>query len=219
MTGQPHPRTPRGLILLIRMTIRLTTVACCIALASCNQFASIALVDSGADTGRVDHGDGDVGSDPDASSSESPEQPADASMDAGMPSSPPTAGNGDGDASDSAGNGDASDSAGSGDAFDRAACVDRPVVAVCDPTKEGMCAGTTQCVVDLLAPTLAGYCVFSTPIDVICFGSFATESCPPTFFCYGGACRELCLCDEDCSTGRCCGEPIGDYGFRLCAEC
>jgi len=78
-----------------------------------------------------------------------------------------------------------------------------------------------QCMTDLLAPTPTGYCVFSTPFPDggICYGSGVTESCPPTFTCIFNVCREICLCDDDCSTGRCCGEPVGAGGFKLCADC
>lgn len=101
-----------------------------------------------------------------------------------------------------------------------AECINRPVVTGCDPTVEGTCPDLMQCVIDLLAPTAAGVCVFSTPMgEEMCFSSPMTESCPPTFTCFWGVCEEMCLCDEDCSTGRCCGEPVGDQGFKLCADC
>jgi len=100
-------------------------------------------------------------------------------------------------------------------------CVGRPTVTVCDPTMEGGCPDLMQCVIDMMAPTAAGVCAFSTPMgEDFCFSTpMMTESCPPTFTCYWGICQELCLCDEDCSTGRCCGDPIGDKGFKLCADC
>ncbi len=150
--------------------------------------------------GEGEDGISGEGPDSDASAAEGPDVPSDAGTDAGVPPSPPAADN--------------------GDASGGAGCVGRPLVTGCDPTIEGGCPDLMQCVIDLLAPTPTGYCVFSTPMGAgMCVGSPMTESCPPTFTCFGGFCQELCLCDEDCSTGRCCGEPVGAQGFKLCADC
>lgn len=148
-------------------------------------------------------------SDSDGSSSETPTGFSDAGADVNSLPRPP--------AVDNEYNSDKEDKDVSSD---NTGCVDRPLVIGCDPTVPGGCPDLMQCVIDPLATTAAGVCIFSTPMgEEICFSSPMTESCPPTFVCFYGICQELCLCDEDCSTGRCCGDPVGTQGFKLCAEC
>ncbi|MGD8862209.1 MAG: hypothetical protein PVI30_19510 [Myxococcales bacterium] len=98
----------------------------------------------------------------------------------------------------------------------------RPEVAVCNPVTNVGCQASLQmqCAVDLLAPGLAGYCIFRGLYDGgTCFNSGVTEDCPPTQTCYGGECRKLCFCDADCNAGQCCSLRVGNYGFGACGDC
>lgn len=97
-------------------------------------------------------------------------------------------------------------------------------VAVCDPIANTGCSETLsmRCAPDLAAPRLAGYCTFDGPIPdsgIECLNTVVTESCPPTTTCHEGECRTLCFCDADCGKGQCCSEPLGEYGFAVCAPC
>jgi hypothetical protein len=97
----------------------------------------------------------------------------------------------------------------------------RPDVAVCDPVSNHGCDPPLQCIIDYASGTLAGYCAFSTPIDggPFCVSTPVTESCPPSTTCVDGVCRALCFCDDDCGQGECCGEQVGELGFKLCGTC
>ena len=96
----------------------------------------------------------------------------------------------------------------------------RPAVQGCDPALGTGCPAEMQCAVDAVAAKPTGYCVFSSPLDGgMCFSSGVTESCPAGHFCAFNECREVCLCNSDCSTGRCCGDPVGAGGFKLCGDC
>jgi len=224
MTGRPGSRTTLKLMLLIR----LAKLALCLGLASCDQYISIAIVDA------------TINSNSDNPSSESPDKTYDTSTDAadiqsavadaasipstdtdaaGIPSVDIEAAGISSAGANAAGISSYPQITGNDVLFGDTECADRPIVEGCDPAKENTCEGAMQCVVDQTATNPKGICVFYTPINVICFGSFATESCPSTFMCWGGSCRELCLCDADCSTGRCCGEAVGSGGFKLCADC
>lgn len=95
-----------------------------------------------------------------------------------------------------------------------------PSVALCNPVTNQGCPAGMQCAIDLAAPSLAGYCIFSAPMDAgFCFNSLVTESCPPRATCVNGECRNLCFCNEDCDDGQCCLESIGTTGFKLCGDC
>jgi hypothetical protein len=95
-----------------------------------------------------------------------------------------------------------------------------PSVALCNPVTNQGCPAAMQCAIDLAAPSLAGYCIFSAPMDAgFCFNSLVTESCPPSTTCVNGECRDLCFCHGDCDDGQCCLEPIGTTGFKLCGDC
>lgn len=155
--------------------IRLTMLICIITLSSCDQYATIGVVDT-----RL-YSDG--------SSTESPEGYSDASVDVHL----------------------------------NASCDDRPVVAGdCDPTKDdGRCPAsmTMKCVANFQEANPTGYCAFYTPMPgSMCLYTGLTDSCLPSYYCYNGTCRKLCLCNDECSTGECCSEPIGG-GFNLCTEC
>jgi hypothetical protein len=97
-----------------------------------------------------------------------------------------------------------------------------PAVALCNPVTNDGCPPSMQCAVDLGADVLAGYCIFSAPMDMPdggCFNSGVTESCPPTSTCFDFQCRTLCFCDADCEKGQCCVEPVGSFGFKVCGDC
>ena len=101
-------------------------------------------------------------------------------------------------------------------------CGSQAGVAVCNPITNRGCAGELgmQCDVDLLASTLSGVCVFSaTSPNPECLAIPPTESCPPKQTCVEGVCQTVCLCDADCGSGACCRDPLGELGFKLCAEC
>lgn len=97
-------------------------------------------------------------------------------------------------------------------------------VAVCNPVTNEGCFDSLmmQCAVDPLA-TLTGYCIFysgqSPMLGGDCLNTGVTESCPPTFTCVDGRCRELCFCDADCEAGQCCTEPLEGTGFKVCGDC
>jgi hypothetical protein len=94
-----------------------------------------------------------------------------------------------------------------------------PDVLLCDPVTNQGCPSGMQCAVDLANPVLAGYCIFSAPMAGGCFNSGVTESCPPSATCFNFECRTLCFCDDDCEEAKCCVEPVGTAGFKVCGEC
>jgi hypothetical protein len=96
-----------------------------------------------------------------------------------------------------------------------------PVVEGCNPVSNDGCPPAMQCAIDVLAPTLTGYCTFSSPMTagLECFNSGVTESCLPKQTCFDFECRTLCFCDADCEEGECCVDPIGDLGFKACGAC
>jgi len=212
MTEPPGADLPRGLMLLIR----LTTLTCCISLLNCDQRVTIGVVDSSLDS--------------DDSSTESPDKPADANVDADTSLNPPIDGNNDANGSGISADADVDTDTssnppidGNEDANVGANCVDsRPIVAGCDPTNEdNECptAMASKCIVDFQAATPTGNCFFYTPMPgPFCLFTGVTDSCPAGYYCRNQTCRKLCLCDEECSTGQCCNEPIGG-GFSLCSDC
>lgn len=107
-----------------------------------------------------------------------------------------------------------------GSTDDPALC-DRPS-AICNPVTNIGCSSVLaqQCAVDLISPSLAGYCTFYAPVPGEgCLNTGLTESCPPTTVCVAGACRRLCLCDAHCGTGECCTTPVSESGFKICSSC
>jgi hypothetical protein len=107
------------------------------------------------------------------------------------------------------------DNSGCGKALKVDGC--NPITNTGCPAELGM-----QCDVDLLAPTLSGQCVFSTPpADAgACLNIPPTESCPPRHTCVDFSdCKQLCTCDSDCDAGSCCDERLGEHGFKTCSPC
>jgi hypothetical protein len=103
-------------------------------------------------------------------------------------------------------------------------CGQSAQIAVCDPIRNSGCSRTLgmQCDVDLGASTLRGQCVFSTQPAAAssCINIPPTESCPAGQTCVDGdKCHSVCLCDTDCESGKCCKQPLGNAGFKLCGPC
>lgn len=93
-------------------------------------------------------------------------------------------------------------------------------IAVCDPIKSSVCSGAVNmyCTVEYTAH-LTGACVFyAPPTGPDCLNALGTETCDPTFTCFGPKCRKICLCDSDCEAGHRCDEPIPNTGFSVCSE-
>lgn len=182
-----------------------------------------AVADDAGETTDLPSGDGGGGE------PSSPPQPSDdggpaAMFDASEPRAGSDAGNGSGSATGSGSDASTMD--------DPTQPSDQPIGVACDAKPMGVCNPLTnegcapelsqQCAVDLAAPNLAGYCIFSAPLDggaVACLNTGLTESCPPTETCFGGECRRYCLCDDQCDAGQCCTDPIGTQGFKVCGDC
>jgi hypothetical protein len=180
------------------MTVRVLLMAACLATAGCDQFARVGVAAT------------ELGGDMDAGDGASPGSPPPDAQDpgAGDVLEPPAP---------------VADS-GPPAPSDAGLQCPQPDVAVCNPVINEGCptALQMQCAVDLLAPGLAGYCIFQgmTLMDGgACFNSGVTEDCPPTNTCYGGQCRKLCFCDADCDAGQCCSLRVGNYGFGACGDC
>jgi hypothetical protein len=96
-------------------------------------------------------------------------------------------------------------------------------IADCDPIRKTGCLIELQmqCDVDLLAATPTGVCVFSAPSPDpnSCLNIPPTETCPAGGTCVEAKCHTICLCDSECEPGKCCSEPVGVGGFKVCAEC
>jgi hypothetical protein len=181
---------------------RTLLMAVCLATAGCDQFARVGVAATELDD-EMDAGDVPLPDGPDPGAGDVP-QPGSGVADSGTPGPlDPDSGV---------------------PASDAGVQCPRPEVAVCDPVLNQGCSATLQmqCAVDLLAPGLAGYCIFrgTTPPDGgACFNSGVTEDCLPTNTCYGGQCRKLCYCDADCGAGQCCSLRVGNYGFGACGDC
>jgi hypothetical protein len=97
------------------------------------------------------------------------------------------------------------------------------MIAGCDPIRKTGCPMELlmQCDVDLLAATPTGVCVFNAPSPDpnSCLNIPPTETCPAGQTCVEAKCHTICLCDSECEPGKCCSEPVGIGGFKVCAEC
>jgi hypothetical protein len=93
--------------------------------------------------------------------------------------------------------------------------------AICDPVRNTGCSALQQCDVYPYQTTPpSGLCVLASPAEGgPCLSTIFTESCPPSFTCVNGDCRELCFCSADCPTGQCCSDTSGPPGFTLCRPC
>ena len=97
-----------------------------------------------------------------------------------------------------------------------------PTPSVCNPVTNVGCENSpgTQCAIDTLAITLAGYCILSAPTDAgTCANTGLSESCPPKYTCLASECRRMCFCDNECGKGECCFEFVGNLGFKVCKAC
>ena len=176
----------------------IASVACCLSLMGCDQFARVGVASAAGTTGgatAVPH-DGSAGSMVDVART-----------------------------TDDAMSSDAMQSDAASVADDAGAACPSPEIALCNPVTNEGCSDLIrmQCAVDLAAQALAGYCIFRGPEPppdlTMCLNTLVTESCPPKSTCVLGRCRTLCFCDAQCTGEDCCVEPIGNFGFKVCGSC